>query len=181
MNIQLLSHLCWCSHVAYREWKAAGCPRSSQVVRNRKKSQRNVASHLTKCKACIECMNIQKCNESFASESPRRFRSHPSKSEGSSFHIDGTLVSDPDIVLKKGVDHFSKLSESSTLQILLVPNESHNLPRQWFCFRSTVFAGRDQISSSSFKERQLWWTWSAYSTTFPTQLSSVQKLDLQNL
>ena len=89
-----------------------------------------VASNLTKCKACIERINIQKCNESFASESPRRFRSHPSKSEGSSLLLDGTLVSDPDIVLKKWVDHFSKLSESSTLQILLVPNESHNLPRQ---------------------------------------------------
>ena len=129
MSIRFLSHLCWCSHVAYWEWKASGCPRFSQVVRNRKKSQCKVASHLTKCKACIERINIQKCNESFAFESPRRFRSHPSKSEGSSL-IDGTLVSDPDIVLKKWVDHFSKLSESSTLQILLVPNESHNLPRQ---------------------------------------------------
>ena len=73
-----LSLLCWRSHVAYWEWKAAGCPRSGQVYENRKKCKREVASYLTKCRARIEYINIQKCDESFASKNCRHFRSHPS-------------------------------------------------------------------------------------------------------
>lgn len=98
--------------MAYREWKAAGHPMSGQLYEERKKSKHEVALYLTKCRAQIECINIQKRDELFASKNPCHFKSCSSKSEGTSVLIDGTLVSDPDIVLKKWAEHFSQLSES---------------------------------------------------------------------
>ena len=166
-----LSHLCWRSRVAYREWKAAGCQRSGQVYENRKKCERKVVSHLNKCRACIECLH--------------HLRSHHFKSEGSSYWWHPCKWSG--YCTQEIGGPFLKAQQVSVLSGLfaqypvLVPNGSHNLPRERFCFISTVCSGRDWISSSSFKERQLWWTWSAYSTTPLTQWSSVQKLDLQNL
>ena len=65
----------WRSHVAYWEWKAVG---QGPVYENRKKCKREVASYLTKCRARIEHINIQKRDESFASKNRRHFRSHPS-------------------------------------------------------------------------------------------------------
>ena len=60
----------------------------------------------------LEQIAIQKRDEMFASNNPRRFRSCSHKTEGSSLLIDGNLVTDPAIVLDKWVDHFSKLGES---------------------------------------------------------------------
>lgn len=81
------------------------------LYKERKKSKHEVALYLTKCRAQVERINIQKHDELFASKNPCHFKSCSSKSEGTSLLIDGTLVSDPDIVLKKWAEHFSILSE----------------------------------------------------------------------
>jgi len=98
--------------VAYQEWKAAGRPMSGCLYEERKKSKHEVALYLTKCRAWVERINIQKHDELFASKNPCHFKSCSSKSEGTSLLIDGTLVSVPGIVLKKWAEHFSQLSES---------------------------------------------------------------------
>jgi len=102
----MLVQLCGLSGV-----KAAGHPMSGRLYKERKKSKHEVALYLTKCRARIERINIQKHDELFASKNPCHFKSCSSKSEGTSLLIDGTLVSDRDIVLKKWAEHFSILSE----------------------------------------------------------------------
>ena len=53
-----LSSLCWQSRVAYRQWKAAGCPRSGPVFEARKNSKKHVQQHLSKINVELGC-NVQ--------------------------------------------------------------------------------------------------------------------------
>ena len=53
-----LSSLCWHSREAFRQWKAAGCPRSGPVYEKRKKCKRDVSSYLSKCRARVERISI---------------------------------------------------------------------------------------------------------------------------
>ena len=88
-----LSTLCWHSRVAFRNWKAAGCPKSGPEYEMRKKCKRDVSSHLSKCRARLERRTIQKRDETFASHHPKRFKSHSSKTQGSNLTINGKLAS----------------------------------------------------------------------------------------
>ena len=107
-----LSSLCWRSRVAFREWKAAGRPRSGPIFEERKNCKRDVSSHLSRCRARIERDSIQKRDERFASNHPQRFRYHSPKSEGTTLLVDGSLVTDQASVLATWVDHFSTLGKS---------------------------------------------------------------------
>ena len=59
-----LSHLCWLSRVAFREWKAAGHPSAGPAYEKRKECKRKVSEHLSKCRARLERKAIQRCDNS---------------------------------------------------------------------------------------------------------------------
>ena len=107
-----LSTLCWQSRVAYRDWKAAGCPRCGDKYEKRKKTKREVSVYLSKCRARSERRHIQKRDEMFSSNNPRRFKHHSQRTEGSSLMVDGSLVSDPIIVLNEWTKHFTERGKS---------------------------------------------------------------------
>ena len=98
--------------MAFREWKAAGRPRSGPIFEERKNCKRDVSSHLSRCRARIERDSIQKRDERFASNHPQRFRYHSPKSEGTTLLVDGSLVTDQASILATWVDHFSTLGKS---------------------------------------------------------------------
>ena len=107
-----LSTLCWRSRHAYRQWKAAGRPNSGPLYEARKVCKKNVQHHLSKCRAQIERKKIQKRDQSFHSNHPRRFQTKTQKKVGSSLLVNGSCTSDPSIILPHWVDHFSGLCKS---------------------------------------------------------------------
>ena len=88
-----LSTLCWCSRDAFRQWKEAGRPRSEPVFEKRKKCKKDISLHLSKCRARLQCISIQKRDESFRSRHPKRFQSHSQKTGGTSLQVSGILSS----------------------------------------------------------------------------------------
>ena len=110
-----LSTLCWRSRHAYRQWKAAGRPKSGPLYEARKMSKKNVQHHLSKCRAQMEHKRIQKRDQSFRSNHPRRFQTKTQKKEGASLLINSSLTSDPSVVLPHWADHFSSLTKSQCL------------------------------------------------------------------
>ena len=141
-----LSTLCWRSRVAYREWKAAGCPRSGDKFENRKKTKRDVASFLSKSRARLERQNIQKRDELFATSDPRRFKYHTQRTEGTSLLIDGTLETNPTTVLNNWASYFANLSESQ------IPSASQPLPDTWSINQldASTYSEYDNILNSPF-------------------------------
>ena len=107
-----LSTLCWHSRQAYHQWKAAGRPTSGPLFEARKRSKKNVQRHLSKCRAQIERKKIQKRDQSFRQNHPTRFLTKTQKKGGASLLVNGSLSSDPSVVLPHWVDHFSGLSRS---------------------------------------------------------------------
>ena len=107
-----LSTLCWQSCQAYCQWKAAGRPISGPLCEARKTCKKNVQYHLSKCRALIECKKIQKRDQSFHSKHPRRFQTNTQKKGRASLLVNGSLSSDPSVVLPYWADHFSGLSKS---------------------------------------------------------------------
>jgi len=97
-----LSTLCWHSRVAFQNWKAAGCPKSGPEYEKRKMCKRDVSSHLSKCRTRLERRTIQKRDEMFASHHPKRFKSHSSKTQGSSLIVNGKLVTDSALAQQMG-------------------------------------------------------------------------------
>lgn len=92
-----------------------------------------VSSHLLKCRAPLERRTIQKRDEMFASQHPKHFMSHSSKTEGSSLIVDSELVTDPTLVLNKWVDHFTPLGQSlcsSNPSLSNVQSQIHQLEAQ---------------------------------------------------
>ena len=85
---------------AFRLWKAAGCPRLGPVVEKRKKCKRDVSSYLSKCRAHVERISIQKCDETFQFFHPKRFKSNSQKTGGSSLMVNGSLTTHPPEVLQ---------------------------------------------------------------------------------
>jgi len=148
--------------VAYQEWKAAGCPMSGCLYEERK-SKHEVALYLTKCRAQIKHINIQKRDE-FAPKNPCHFKSCSSKSEDTSLLIDGTLVSDPGIVLKKWAEHFSQLSESQ-----------YSLDSS--CHAQSLF----QMEATTYQESDFVLETALHHHSSHTVALSVQKLDLKIL
>ena len=73
-----LSTLCWQSRVAYRDWKAAGCPRCGDKYEKREKTKREVSIYLSKCRARSERRHIQKRDEMFSSNNPHGGNGPPS-------------------------------------------------------------------------------------------------------
>ena len=140
-----LSTLCWRSRVAYRKWKAAGCPRSGHDYESRRKSKRDVSSYLSKCRARLERNKIQKRDEMFANHHPRRFRSRTPKTEGSSLLIDNPVVTDSSSVLDSWVGHFSELGKSlcSTNPVLRDIQLVHQI-------EATTYQENDHILDSPF-------------------------------
>ena len=110
-----LSTLCWRSRHAYRQWKAAGRPKSGPLYEARKMSKKNVQHHLSKCRAQMEHKRIQKRDQSFRSNHPRRFQTKTQKKEGASLLINSSLTPDPSVVLPHWADHFSSLTKSQCL------------------------------------------------------------------
>ena len=130
-----LSTLCWHSRVAFRNWKAAGCPKSGPEYEMRKKCKRDVSSHLSKCRAWLERRTIQKRDETFASHHPKRFKSHSSKTQGSNLTINGKLVTEPTSVLNKWVQHFTNLGQSlcsSNPSLSNIQSQIHQLEAQTY-------------------------------------------------
>ena len=104
-----LSTLCWRSQHAYRQWKAAGRPKSGPLYEARKMSKKNIQHHLSKCRAQMERKRIQKRDQS---NHPRRFHTKTQKKEGASQLINSSFTSDPSVVLPHWSDHFSSLTKS---------------------------------------------------------------------
>ena len=107
-----LSTLCWRSRVAFRQWKAAGSPRSGPLYDERKKCKKNVRVYLSQCQAQLQRKVIQKRDQAFHSHHPKRFKTSSKKSGGTSLLINGSPNSDPSCVLPLWADHFSNLSTS---------------------------------------------------------------------
>ena len=107
-----LSSLCWQSRVAYRQWKAAGCPRSGPLFEARRNCKKHVQQHLSKCRARVQCANIQKRDQSFHSKHPKRFQKKQQKKGGTSLLVNGSLTSDPSVILPHWAHHFSSLGTS---------------------------------------------------------------------
>ena len=107
-----LSTLCWRSRVAFRQWKAAGSPRSGPLYDERKKCKKNVRVYLSQCQAQLQRKVIQKRDQAFHSHQPKHFTMSSQKSGGTSLLINGFLNSDPSSVLPLWADHFSNLSTS---------------------------------------------------------------------
>ena len=78
-------------------------------------SKKNVQHHLSKCRAQMERKRIQKRDQSFRSNHPRRFQTKTQKKEGASLLINSSLTSDPSVVLPHWADHFSSLTKSQCL------------------------------------------------------------------
>ena len=106
------STLCWQSRQAYRQWKVAGHPISGPLYKARKTCKKNVQHHLSKCRAPIERKKIQKRDQSFCSKHLRRFQTITQKKGRASLLVNGSLTSDPSVVLPYWADHFSDLSKS---------------------------------------------------------------------
>ena len=104
-----LSTVCWRSREAFRQWKAAGCPRAGPAYEKRKQCKRDVSSHLAKGRARAQCISIQNRDEALRSRHPKRFKSHSQKTGGSSLIMNGCVVTDPQHVLHHWVDHFTTL------------------------------------------------------------------------
>lgn len=76
INDAYLSTLCWHSQVAFHGWKAAGCPTSGPIYEKRKQCKQDMSSCLSKCRACMEYLFIQKRDKMFHSSHPKYFKSH---------------------------------------------------------------------------------------------------------
>ena len=63
----------------------------------------------------MERKRIQKRDQSFHSNHPRRFQTKTQKKEGASLLINSSLTSDPSVVLPHWADHFSSLTKSQCL------------------------------------------------------------------
>ena len=123
-----LSTLCWRSREAYRQWKAAGCPRAGPAYEKRKQCKRDVSSHLEKCRACAQRISIQNRDEAFRSRHPKRFKSHSQKTGGSSLIMNGWVVTDPQHVLHHWVDHFTTLGKSQCPTNSLLQETQSRIP-----------------------------------------------------
>ena len=107
-----LSTLCWRSRDAFCQWKEAGLPRSGPVFEKRKKCKKDISLHLSKCRARLQRISIQKHDESFRSRHPKRFQSHSQKAGGTSLQVSGILITDPVDILREWSDHFTTLGKS---------------------------------------------------------------------
>ena len=74
--------------------------------------KKNIQHHLSKCRAQIECKKIQKRDQSFHLNHPRRFQTKTQKKVGSSLRVNDYSTSDSSIILPHWVDHFSGLCKS---------------------------------------------------------------------
>ena len=105
----LLSTLCWQSRVAFRKWKEGGRPTNGPLFDDRKKAKKEVAKHLSKCRAKIEQQKISSRDKMFSSQYPKRFKTSFSPTSCGSSIV--AIVSDPDTVLAHWADHFASLGE----------------------------------------------------------------------
>ena len=96
-----LSTLCWRSRVAFRQWTAAGSPRSCPLC----KKNVSVPFH---CKAQLQRKVIQKRDQAFRSHHPK---TSSQKSGGTSLLINRSPNSDPSSVLPYGLT----ISQTSAL------------------------------------------------------------------
>ena len=83
-----------------------------QFLRRGKKCKKDISLHLSKCRARLQRISIQKHDESFRSRHPKCFQSHSQKTGGTSLQVSGTLITDPVDILREWSDHFTTLGKS---------------------------------------------------------------------
>ena len=123
-----LSHLCWKSHSAFRQWKEAGRSRSGPLFEERKHCKKAIKSHLNQRNACTECKQIQKCDEIIKQNHPHRFRSTYKKIASCSKLLqNNTIVTDTNELLQCWVAHFSSLGLSQCESSMQLSNTQSKL------------------------------------------------------
>ena len=123
-----LSTLCWQSRVAFRQWKAAGSPRSGPLYDERKNCKKNVREYLSKRRAQLQRRVTQKRDQAFHLHHPKHFKMTFRKSGGSTLLVNGSPTSDRSTVLPAWVDHFSKLGTSQISANTTLQKISHSIP-----------------------------------------------------
>ena len=110
---KMLSNLCWKSRCAFRRWKEANRPRSSEFYDDERKCKRDVQQYLNKKRAILERKRIQKRDNMFNDKHPRRFQSTAaSKHIPEKLLVNNTRITDPSCVLSTWAEHFESLSKS---------------------------------------------------------------------
>ena len=123
-----LSTLCWQSRVAFRQWKAAGSPRSGPLYDERKNCKKNVREYLSKRRAQLQRRVIQKRDQAFNLHHPKRYKMTSRKSGWSTLLVNGSPTSDRSTVLAAWVDHFSKLGTSQISANTTLQKISDSIP-----------------------------------------------------
>ena len=109
----MLSHLCWKSRCAFRQWKDIGRPTCGPEWDQRKKCKKEVTSYLNKCKAREERKQIQQRDNMFQQNHPKRFHNqHHRKAACNKLFSQDSLITDTDSLLKCWAEHFSSLGQS---------------------------------------------------------------------
>ena len=101
-----MSHLCWKSRCAFRMWKAAGRPRSSQLYDERRKCKCDVQRYLNRQPANQERRRIQKRDDMFSQNYPQRFRSGVKNHTCEKLIVNNSLVTNTEELLATWVNHF---------------------------------------------------------------------------
>ena len=127
----------------------------------RKKCKRDVSSHFSKCRTCLERRYIHKRDEMFASHHPKHFKSHSSKAQGSNLIINGKHVTDPTSVLSKWLEHFTNLGQSlcsSNLSLSNIQSQIHQLEAQTYLENDYVLLlwKRLKLVLLTFKKQFRW-------------------------
>ena len=111
----MLSHLCWKSRCAFRQWKDIGRPTCGPEWDQRKKCKKEMMSYLNKCKAREERKQIQQRDKMFQQNHPKRFHNqHQRKAACNKLFSQDSLITDTDSLLKCWADHFSSLGQSQS-------------------------------------------------------------------
>ena len=123
-----LSTLCWHSRAAFRQWKAAGSPRSGPLYEERKICKKNVNTYLSQRRAQLQHKVIQKRDQDFHSHHPKRFRNPVCKFGGSTLLVNGSPNTDCTTILSVLSDHFSKLGTSQVSSNHSLQEISESIP-----------------------------------------------------